>query len=134
MGSETASKISFSGVVQRGNQLGRTIGFATANIEAPDVDPQSFGVYVCTVTFNSGKSFPGVCNLGVRPTVGSPVPLLEVHIFDFSDDIYNESISVDLGQKLRAEQRFDTFELLKSQLQLDKAKAIEIHASQTAKG
>lgn len=133
MSRETASKLSFSGVVQRGNLLGRTIGFPTANIEVPHVDPQLFGVYVCNVTFNGGKNLPGVCNLGVRPTIGSTVPLLEVHIFDFSDDIYTESISVDLGQKLRAEQRFDTFELLKSQLHLDKAEARVIHASQSAK-
>lgn len=121
-------RFSFSGIVERGNQIGRTIDFPTANIKVADVEPEHFGVYVCTVKFADRKCASGVCNLGVKPTVGSLAPLLEVHIFDFNDDIYDQTISIFLHEKLRDEQRFDSLSCLREQLQSDKIKALSIYS------
>lgn len=118
---------SINGIVCKGNQLGRTIGFPTANILVGNENPSDFGVYVATVDLPDRRRCQGVANLGVKPTIGSEQPLLEVHIFDFAEDIYGEEIHVRLHKRLRAEQRFPSLDALKKQLQHDRKAAAEAH-------
>ena len=117
-----------SGVVVKGDQRGRTIGYPTANIGA--IDPLKLvpgnGVYAVTVELGSG-THQGMMNIGVRPTVreGNPDVSVEVNIFGLERDIYGEPITVRLVQWLRAEQRFDGLDALKDQLAKDKEMALQ---------
>lgn len=110
-----------SGTVVKGKQLGRTIGFPTANIQlANDLKliPQN-GVYAVKV-FYQNEYLNGMMNIGVRPTIeGKNDPTIEVHIFDFDQTIYGESLRVELYKKTRDEQKFNGIEALKNQLKLD---------------
>lgn len=110
-----------SGTVVKGKQLGRTIGFPTANIQlANDLKliPQN-GVYAVKV-FYQNEYLKGMMNIGVRPTIeGKNDPTIEVHIFDFDQTIYGESLRVELYKKTRDEQKFNGIEALKNQLKLD---------------
>lgn len=114
-----SDELTFTGLVVTGNQLGRTIGFRTANIGVPTIDPQLYGIYTTTVRLTDGRVCSGVSNLGIKPTVGSKYPLLESHIFDFDEDIYGQTITVTLHAKLRPEKRFESIDALKAQLNLD---------------
>ena len=108
------------GRVAHGNKRGRTIGFPTANINLHRRVSPLRGVYAVMVEGVSGNPRPGVANIGVRPTVGGePRYLLEVHLFDFSDDIYGRHAEVEFCLKLRDEQKFDSFDALKNQIQRD---------------
>ena len=118
--------LSFSGPVIAGNRIGRTIGFPTANLAVAEINPRLYGIYTTTVILESGKQYAGISNLGVKPTIGSDKPLLEVHIFDFQEDIYGAHIYATLHKKLRAEQRFDSVEELKKQLTLDIQRARDL--------
>lgn len=111
--------LNFDGVVIEGNRIGRTIGFRTANVAAPAAEPSLYGIYSTTVTLQDGRSLAGVSNLGVRPTVGSKEPLLEVHIFDFDEEIYGQRIAATLHDRLRSERRFESLDALKVQLSID---------------
>lgn len=109
------------GIVSRGNQLGRTIGYPTANIriEASEKLIPGNGVYATIVDLN-GKLFASMTNIGVRPTVtytGSKT--VEAHIFDFSEEIYEENIGLEFVSFIRNEQKFDGLESLKKQLAQD---------------
>lgn len=110
-----------SGKVVKGKQLGRTIGFPTANIQlANDLKliPQN-GVYAVKV-FYQNECLKGMMNIGVRPTIeGKNDPTIEVHIFDFDQTIYGESLRIELFKKTRDEQKFNGIEALKNQLKLD---------------
>lgn len=110
-----------SGIVTKGKQLGRTIGYPTANIsilETHKLIPPT-GVYAVEVRLNGRKLF-GMLNIGYRPTVSTePTRTIEVHIFDFNEDIYDAYLSVRLLQKTRNEQRFESIDALKTQLQHD---------------
>lgn len=110
-----------SGTVVKGKQLGRTIGFPTANIQlANDLKliPQN-GVYAVKV-FYQNECLKGMMNIGVRPTIeGKNDPTIEVHIFDFDQTIYGESLRIELFKKTRYEQKFNGIEALKNQLKLD---------------
>lgn len=110
-----------SGTVVKGKQLGRTIGFPTANIQlANDLKliPQN-GVYAVKV-FYQNECLKGMMNIGVRPTIeGKNDPTIEVHIFDFDQTIYGESLRIELFKKTRDEQKFNGIEALKNQLKLD---------------
>lgn len=110
-----------SGAVVKGKQLGRTIGFPTANIHlANDLKliPQN-GVYAVKV-FYQNECLKGMMNIGVRPTIeGKNDPTIEVHIFDFDQTIYGESLRIELFKKTRDEQKFNGIEALKNQLKLD---------------
>lgn len=110
-----------SGTVVKGKQLGRTIGFPTANIQlANDLKliPQN-GVYAVKVFYHN-ECLKGMMNIGVRPTIeGKNDPTIEVHIFDFDQTIYGESLCVELYKKTRDEQKFNGIEALKNQLKLD---------------
>lgn len=117
-----------TGVVVKGDQRGRTIGYPTANIGA--IDPLKLvpgnGVYAVTVELGSG-THQGMMNIGVRPTVreGSEDVSVEVNIFGFERDIYGEPITVRLVQRLRAEQHFNGLDALKAQLAKDKEMAVQ---------
>ncbi len=112
------------GRVVHGKELGRTIGFPTANIVP--ADPASVipgnGVYAVTVTLPDGTARPGMMNIGHRPTVDSPdsVPSLEVNIFDFDGDIYDKPVTVSFIAFLRHEIAFPSVEALRRRLEADR--------------
>jgi riboflavin kinase/FMN adenylyltransferase len=115
-----------TGNVVKGNQLGRTIGFPTANVEIPEeykLIPKN-GVYVVTVTIENKIVF-GMMNIGVRPTLGENKLSIEVHLLNFDKDIYNQKIQVNILKRLRDEQKFESFEALKEQLEVDKQNTIQ---------
>ena len=114
-----------TGNVVKGNQLGRTINFPTANIEIPEeykLIPKN-GVYVVTINV-SNQTFFGMMNIGVKPTLGENKRSIEVHLLDFDADIYNQKIQVHILERLRDEQKFESFEALKLQLEVDKQNTI----------
>jgi riboflavin kinase/FMN adenylyltransferase len=111
------------GQVSHGDKIGRQLGFATANIRIKHNPLPMTGVFAVEVTGVGDKSWPGVANLGIRPTVGGTRPLLEVHLFNFDRDIYGAHISVRFVHKLRDEQRFPNFDALKAQIAADAAAA-----------
>lgn len=109
------SKFSISGEVVKGNQIGRTIGFKTANlVYPPELIELPYGVY--SVDTNYGKA---IANFGIRPTVKGSQALLEVHILDFEKDIYGENLTVYFNKMIRAEKKFSSLDALKSQIKLD---------------
>lgn len=107
------------GRVVRGEQIGRRIGFSTANIRIRHDPLPMSGVFVVEVGGLGEHPLPGVANLGVRPTANGTRPLLEVHLFDFDQDIYGAHLSVRFVHKLRDERRFPNFDALKAQIALD---------------
>ena len=111
------------GRVVHGQQLGRQIGFATANIRIKHNPLPMTGVFAVDVIGLGPDPLPGVANLGMRPTVGGTRPLLEVHLLDFCRDIYGAHISVRFRHKLRSEQRFPNIDALKAQIAADAAAA-----------
>ncbi len=117
---------SISGTVVKGRQLGRTIGYPTANvlINCNHKLIPSDGVYAVKVIVNS-NTFGGMLNIGNNPTVEGKGRSIEVNIFDFSEDIYNQSISIVFVNKLRNEEKFNGLDALKSQLEKDKLLALE---------
>ena len=118
---------SLFGVVVAGNRLGRTIGFPTANMQL--YEPLKLvpggGVYRVRVE-TLGETFDGMCNIGVRPTVGcSNARTVETHIFGFDQDIYGLDIRVTFLEKLRDERRFESLEALRGQLVADRLRCME---------
>jgi riboflavin kinase/FMN adenylyltransferase len=119
------------GKVVEGRRLGRELGFPTANI-LPDDNHKMVptnGVYAVLVNV-SGLQYKGMLNVGTRPTVNSNVDhrSIEVNIFDFSEDIYDQSISVNFVEWIRSEVKFENLEMLKLQLEVDKISALRIFA------
>lgn len=115
---------SITGRVGYGQQLGRKLGVPTANIHLWRYRSPLHGVFAVTATLEDGKSYRGVANVGVRPTVGGDKrPILEVHLFNFSNGIYGTLINVVFHHKLRDEQKFSSLDELKMQLQIDIANA-----------
>lgn len=115
-------RYSLLGVVVAGNRLGRKMGFPTANIQL--YEPLKLipgnGVYHVEVD-TLGEHFHGMCNVGVRPTVGQGnAKTVETHIFDFDQDIYGLDIRVTFLEKIRDERRFDSLEELAAQLAADR--------------
>jgi len=113
---------SISGRVANGDQLGRTIGFPTANISIKRKLSPVLGVYSVLIEHNS-KMYAGVCNVGKRPTLGGTKTLLEVFIFDFNQEIYGDPVKVVFKQKCRDEIKFSSIEELKKQIQKDVEKS-----------
>lgn len=110
---------SIAGRVGHGRKLGREIGVPTANIRLQRYRSPLSGVFVISARV-SGGIYSGVANVGVKPTVGGdPEPLLEVHLFDFGQDIYGCPIVIEFHAKLRDEQKFASLDALKTQLQND---------------
>ncbi len=116
------------GKVEYGNQLGRTLGYPTANIHLRQRVSPVHGIFAVRVGLGEGEcSWPGVASLGVRPTVNQvSQPLLEVHLFDFDGDLYGQRMAVEFVAKLRDEQKFDGLEPLKAQMALDAQMAREL--------
>ena len=104
-----------SGRIIKGQQLGRTIGYKTANMIYPaELISLPFGVY--SVQTNFGK---GIANFGTRPTVKGEGTLLEVHILDFDKDIYGETLNVEFNKMIRPEKKFPSLDALKNQIRND---------------
>lgn len=116
-----------TGTVIKGKQLGRTIGFPTANIAVNETFKQipADGVYAVKVFINS-RTIYGMLNSGVRPTVDGLTHTIEVHLFDFNEDIYGQSIVVHFVDKLRNEMKFPSLEALTNQLEKDKLHALSV--------
>lgn len=116
------------GKVEYGNQLGRTLGYPTANLHLPQRVSPVHGIFAVRVGLGESEcSWPGVASLGVRPTVNEVAePLLEVHLFDFDGDLYGQRMAVEFVAKLREEQKFDGLEPLKAQMALDARIAREL--------
>ncbi len=112
---------SLNGRVAHGRQLGRQLGFPTANIHLHRKSVPVKGVFAVSVTGIAAQPLPAIANIGVRPTLdGAGMrPLLEVHLFDFQEDIYGRYVDVALLKYLRAEQKFDGLEALKRQIEKD---------------
>ncbi len=116
-----------SGVVCQGNQIGRTIGFPTANIMAPPklLLPAN-GVYAA-LTKVDGVTYPGILNIGLRPTIKNSVGInIEVNLFHFDADIYGKEIEIGIRYFLRSEVKFSGLEALKAQLEKDKAQTRQL--------
>lgn len=111
------------GTVVEGKKLGRTIGFPTANLATGDAQLPPDGVWAVRVRLPDGREIPGVANLGLRPTVDGTSRSLEVHLFDFSNDIYSQELEVRFEKYLRAEIKFPSLDTLRLQIQQDAAEA-----------
>jgi len=108
------------GTVQQGQQRGRTINFPTANLEFGDLVRPKFGVYVVEVRIEGEDIWrPAVANTGSRPTVDGDEARLEVHLLDFDRDLYGQMIDVRFRSFIRPEQKFESFEALKTQIAKD---------------
>ncbi len=94
------------GIVQKGRQLGRKLGFPTANVPLVDYVAPRFGVYATRTRLADGRYLAGVANIGINPTTGEVEPRLEVFLFDFDEDIYGEVIETGLVAFLRPEETF----------------------------
>jgi len=117
---------SISGTVISGNQLGRTLGYPTANIKSIDslkLIPYQ-GVYIVKSYIDHQEVF-GMMNIGTKPTVDGTKQTIEVHFFNWNTDLYTKTISIELLHRLRDEQKFDSINDLKVQLQKDKANSLE---------
>ncbi len=113
-----------SGHVVYGRQLGRTLGFPTLNIRIPFANPSLDGVFVVQVHGVGEKPWPGVASLGRRPAVEADGKLLlEVHLFDFSADLYGKLVRVEFLRRLREERNYDRLELLTAQIRRDAQQA-----------
>ena len=117
-----------SGRVIRGENRGKSLGFATSNLDVPEemvnVKP---GVYACRADVQ-GKSWKAVTNIGFRPTFGDGIesPLIEAHLLNFSGDIYGEQVSLDFIDRLRDEMKFDQVSALTAQIQSDIDQTLQI--------
>jgi riboflavin kinase/FMN adenylyltransferase len=125
----------FEGAVVKGNQLGRTIGYPTANIAIATEEKliPANGVYAVTVSIvNSQQSIAnshkGMMNIGIRPTIDGRARVIEVNIFDFNEDIYDQTIQVHIQAYIRGEVKFNGLDALKNQLKEDAVQAKELLA------
>ena len=119
------------GRVVYGRQLGRQLGVPTANIRLQRYRAALEGVYCVTARGVDGADveLPGIANIGVRPTVDGKEPLLEVHIFDYSGDLYGQLLQIHFKKKLRDEQAFESIDALKEQIDKDLVEAREFFKS-----
>lgn len=115
---------SISGHVVHGDKLGRELGYPTANMQMHHDKPPLTGIYAVTLSGVGANPMPGVASLGVRPTVKTDgKPTLEVHLFDFDGDLYNQHVRVHFLHKIRDELKFANVEELKRQMRLDEQAA-----------
>jgi riboflavin kinase / FMN adenylyltransferase len=123
------------GRVMVGDRRGRTIGFPTVNLGLGQILRPAFGVYAVRVRGDgaddafAGRAIDGVANIGLRPTVGSPEPRLEAHLFDIDADLYSRHLRVSLVEFIRPERKFSGLEALKAQIAEDAATARAILAA-----
>lgn len=112
------------GRVAHGNKRGRTIGFPTMNIPLLRRSTPLRGVFAVQVLGLDPEPLPGVANVGSRPTLdGDDSILLEVHLFDFGDEVYGRAVEVDFVERIRGEQKFESFEALRQQIARDAERA-----------
>lgn len=104
------------GIVTRGKQLGRTLGFPTANLYVPV--SESDGVYAAQVWYRD-QEYLAAASLGTNPTFHEQVRVLELHLLDFNQEIYGEELMVKLGRKLRDQQAFSSLDALIAQIHQD---------------
>ena len=107
------------GVVQHGDKFGRKLNFPTANLDMINYLRPAYGIYAVRGILPGGRVVDGAANLGVRPMIDPPKELLEPHFFDFSGDLYGQTIEVQMIAWLRGEGKFDSFEELQHQIALD---------------
>ena len=113
-------KWSIEGKVQKGKQLGKKIGFPTANIDIKDYVLACPGVYAVRVKMkNNSKIYKGIANLGYRPTFKGKKLLLEVHLFNFSGNLYDKDLLVEFLKFIRKEKKFKNMDQLKKQIKTD---------------
>jgi riboflavin kinase/FMN adenylyltransferase len=121
---ETATRLltrpfAIEGVVEHGDKRGRAIGYPTANIPLDRYLRPHFGIYAVRATLADGRVLDGAANLGIRPTFAPPKELLEPFFFDFSGDLYGQTIEVGLISFLRPEAKFERVEDLQAQMARD---------------
>ena len=118
---------SITGTVVHGNRLGRELGFPTANISLPDRYKliAANGVYACYVLID-GQRFEGMGNIGFRPTIENSPLTVEVHIFNFDEEIYDKTITIAFVKRIRNEIKFPDTEQLKQQLMKDKESVLQL--------
>ncbi len=114
--------------VQAGQQLGRTLGFPTANLPWPNDNPLR-GIFTVRVSSTTLQRHPAVASLGTRPVVNGVEPLLEVHLLDFSGDLYGQVLTVEFIAKQRDEWNFPDLAALVEQIKLDELQARQILAA-----
>lgn len=107
------------GAVVHGAKLGRTIGFPTANLDMGKYLRPTYGIYAVRGRLPDGRVLNGAANLGVRPSFDPPKELLEPYFFDFSGDLYGQTIAVELIEFLRAEAKYDTLDALTDAIAAD---------------
>ena len=118
------------GTVTHGDNLGKNIGFPTANLSAHSEQFPLNGVYVADAQID-GQRYPGVVNLGIRPTIGSGKSerVLEIHLFDFDRDIYGRDVELRFLRRLREEKKFESIDALVQQIRLDVERARQVFSS-----
>jgi riboflavin kinase / FMN adenylyltransferase len=121
---ETAARLltrpfAIEGAVVHGDRMGHQLGYPTANIPLDRYQRPRFGVYAVHARLADGRTLAGVANLGNRPMFDPPKELLEPHFFDFDEEIYGETVEVDLLSFLRDEEKFESLDALKAQIARD---------------
>lgn len=116
----------FTGHVVHGNKIGRTIGYPTANLKSDNEEKITLGdgIYAVYVTV-VGKKYKGMLSIGFRPTVDGKKRVTEVNIFDFDEEIYDQTIKVEIKKNLRQEVKFNSLDELKQQLHTDKENSLK---------
>lgn len=116
----------FTGQVVHGNKIGRTIGYPTANLKSDNEEKITLGdgIYAVYVTI-ANKPYKGMMSIGFRPTVDGKNRVTEVNIFDFDEEIYDQTIKVEIKKNLRQEVKFNSLDELKQQLHTDKENSLK---------
>jgi riboflavin kinase/FMN adenylyltransferase len=120
---------SLTGTVVKGKQIGRTIGYPTANIHIEEdykLIPE-IGIYIAQGIVDNQLVF-GMMSIGFNPTVNGTAQTIEINFFDFDKDIYNQKITIEILQRIRSEEKFDSLDALKKQLALDKETSLAFFA------
>ncbi len=130
---QTAAEIlgrpfAIEGEVLQGRQLGRQLGFPTANVALGDYVRPRLGIYATRTHLPDGRTIDGVSSIGMNPTVGAVEPRLEVYLFDFDADLYGQIVETELIAYLRPERKFDTVELMVQQIHADADQARKLLA------
>ena len=121
-------RYSVCGIVVEGEKLGRKLGFPTANVTTGNLQLPPDGVWTAHTIDSTGRRHDGVANLGTRPTVNGRSRVLEVHLFDFSGDLYGKTLEVCFGKHLRPEMKFNGLDELRAQIAKDVTTAREYPA------
>jgi len=119
-----------NGTVIEGKKLGRTLGFPTANLSTGAAQLPPDGVWAVSARLAAGQPVAGVANLGMRPTVAGDTRSLEVHLLDFSADLYGQELEVRFLKHLRPEIKFPSLDALKTQIQRDADEARAFHGGE----